>query len=133
MSKKSKKILFKKTETLAEFLARGKTITKLPEQPRKPQIDTLRQNPNGPAVIMSLEDAEIYYGEPSKNKKAKKPKSSSLSIDINALPPALRQKFISKLKEEDNVEEYQEELEELEETIESDDSDVGESDDELDS
>lgn len=104
-----------KTESIEEFLSRGGIITKIPrnESVRRAEI-VKKTSAAGPATFLSLDEADLFFGEPSKNKKPKKEKSPSSRIDINALPPALRAKFIAKLKEEIDGEGYEEELEEIE-------------------
>lgn len=110
----------KKFETVEQFLARGGTIQKVPEKTREKQIEVVKTTAKGePATILTLEDAALFYGEPGKQPKKKKAKPS-LKIDLNALPEALRKKFISKLKEEGNGESDFEEGDESEE--ESDDA-----------
>ena len=104
----------KKTETVAEFLARGGTINRVPEAVRQPAPDVIRKTVTGPANLMTLEEADLLYGEVRKGAKSKKVKPS-LKIDLDALPPALRAKFIAKLKEDINAEGYEEEIEDLEE------------------
>lgn len=104
---------FKKVETVEEYLARGKTITVIPEKVREPQMDVIRKTvTGGPATFLSLEEADLFYGEARKGSKPKKAKPS-LKIDLDALPPALRAKFIAKLKEDVDGEGYEEELEEI--------------------
>lgn len=100
-----------KTETLAEYLARGGVINRIPVVVQEPTPDVVKKSgsSSGASVFLSMDDADLYYGEVRKTLKAKKPKSS-LKIDLNALPPALRTKFITKLKEEAGGEEYQEDL-----------------------
>lgn len=110
----------KKTETIAEYLARGGTITRLAEVNRELSPDVVRKTVTGPANLMTLEEADLFFGEAKKGGKPKKVKPS-LKIDLDALPPVLRAKFIAKLKEEVDVEDYEEEIEELEE--DSDDED----------
>jgi hypothetical protein len=104
----------KKTETVSDFLARGGKVTKFPEKLREKSIDVIRKSVAGPAVLMTLDEAQFFFGEKSKNLKTKKVKQS-LKIDLNALPPALRAMFVTKLKEESDVEGYEEEIEDLEE------------------
>lgn len=101
-----------KVETVEEYLARGGNVTKLPpaETIRQPDV-TRKTVASGPANIMSLEEADLFYGEARKGSKPKKAKPS-LKIDLNALPEALRAKFINKLKEEADGEGY-EEIEEI--------------------
>lgn len=110
----------KKTETVAEFLARGGTITRVPEASREPAPDVVRKTVTGPANLMTLDEADLFFGEARKGAKPKKVKPS-LKIDLNALPPALRAKFVAKLREEANAEGYEEEIDNLEN--EEDDSD----------
>lgn len=113
MAKKEKVKFTGQVETIEQYLARGGTITLEPEKVRDPQLDVIRKTvAGGPAVFLSLEEADLFFGEARKNAKPKKPKATS-KIDLNALPPALRAKFIAKLKEESNGEDYQEELEEI--------------------
>lgn len=104
MAKKSK------VETVEEYLARGGSIKKLPVGETIRQPDVVRKTvAGGPVTIMSLEDADLFYGEARKGSKPKKSKPS-LKIDLNALPEALRVKFINKLKEESDGEGYEEEI-----------------------
>lgn len=103
-----------KVESVEEYLARGGKVTRIPEASRDPIPDVIRKTvAGGPAVFLSLDEADLFYGEPRKGAKPKKSKPS-LKIDLDALPPALRAKFIAKLKEEvDGEEYYEEELEEI--------------------
>jgi hypothetical protein len=111
-SKKPKVSARGKVESVQEYLARGGSIQIVPPALLEPVPDVTRKTTNGgPAVFLTLEEADLFFGEPSK-KKPKKAKASS-KIDLNDLPPALRAKFISKLKEETNGEGYEEELEEI--------------------
>jgi hypothetical protein len=102
---------FNKVESVEEYLARGGAINRLEEKVREPQVDVIRKTvTGGPATFLSLEDADLFYGEARKGIKPKKAKPS-LKIDLEALPLALRAKFIAKLKED--VDGYEEELEEI--------------------
>ena len=93
----SKKI---KVETIEEFLARDDKITKIPKAEVVKQPDVIKKpTPGGPVTILSLEEADLFYGEARKSSKPKKPKPST-KIDLDALPEALRSKFINKLKED---------------------------------
>lgn len=106
---------FNKVETVEEYLARGGSINRIPECVREPQVDVIKKTvASGPATFLSLEDADLFYGEARKGLKPKKAKPS-LKIDLDALPPALRAKFIAKLKEDVDGEGYEEELEEISE------------------
>jgi hypothetical protein len=105
-----------KVETVEEYLARGGSVQKLPaiETIRQPDV-TRKTVAGGPVTIMSLEEADLFYGEARKNAKPKKAKPS-LKIDLSALPEALRAKFITKLKEEADGEDYEEEQEDAGDT-----------------
>lgn len=106
MSVKSKKI-----ETIEEYLARGGAINKINPVESPKQIEVVRKTiAGGPAVIMTLEEADLFYGEARKGSTPKKAKPTT-KIDLSALPEALRMKFINKLKEEADGEEYEEEFE----------------------
>ena len=97
-----------KVETLEEYLARGGSIKKLSAGETIRQPDAVRNTvAGGAAIIMSLEEADLFYGEARKGSKPKKAKPS-LNIDLSALPEALRAKFINKLKEEADGEDYEE-------------------------
>jgi hypothetical protein len=116
----------RKIETVEEYLARGGTITKIPTGSSRIKEESLKHQVNGPVTILSLEDADLFYGE-AKPSKAKKQKPS-LKIDLNALPESLRNKFLAKLK---NEEQYgEEEIYEDEEDGDSDEdgSDNGDED-----
>lgn len=92
----------KKTETIAEYLARGGIIKRLPEVAREPQINVIkRSTADGVVTLLSLEEAEVLYGEP--NKRTKKAKTIT-QIDIDALPLELKNKYLAKVKETDGDE-----------------------------
>ena len=101
-----------KVETVEEYLARGGSIKKLPAAEIIRQPDVIKKAATGgPVTILSLEEADLFYGEARKNTKPKKAKPS-LKIDLSTLPEALRSKFINKLKEEAEGKGYQEESDE---------------------
>jgi hypothetical protein len=81
-----------KTESVEEFLARGGMITRVPtEKPFKPP-ESIKPTPaGGPAILMTLEEADLFYGE-HKQKKAKK--KAKPTIDVDALPPEIRKKYV---------------------------------------
>jgi hypothetical protein len=111
----------KKTETIEEYLARGGKITKVPAAEPKKQIEVVKKTTAGePAIILTLEDASLYYGEQESGRKPKKPKSSGPTIDISKLPPELRNKYIAKLKENFSGEDYEEGFKKIEEVDEED-------------
>lgn len=94
-----------KKETVEEFLARGGKITVVPigasakdPQPTQP-AQTIHSSKSGPATIMSYGEADLFYGE-GKPKKARKKKAQA-SIDINALPEAIRNKYCKGIGDED--------------------------------
>lgn len=118
-SKKTKVSPRGKVETIEEYLARGGSVKILPPVILEPTPDVTRKTANsGPAVFLTLEEADLYFGEPSKNKPKKA--KASVKIDLDLLPLALRAKFISKLREETDGREYEEELEEIAEKDEED-------------
>jgi hypothetical protein len=98
----------KKTETVAEFLARGGMITRVPAQQPIVKTDSIKPTSvGGPVTIITMDQADLYYGE-AKAKKAKK--KSSSTIDLSALPPELRKKYVDEVisgnsEEEDDFEE----------------------------
>lgn len=96
-----------KTETVAEFLARGGVIQKIATQAPTAKPESIKSsNNNGVAIIVSMEEADLYHGEA----KARKAKKAINKIDLSALPEALRKKYVdevlsgSKEDEEDSDE-----------------------------
>jgi hypothetical protein len=79
-------------ESLEEFLARGGQITRVPAPvPFKIQ-ESIKPTPaSGPAILMTLEEADLFYGEHKQRKAKKKAKAT---IDLDALPPEIRKKFV---------------------------------------
>lgn len=77
-----------KPKTVEEYLAQGGQITKCPVvENYKPQ--QIKSTNPGPAVLLSLEDGDLFYGEKSKRtKKEKKPDLSG--IDLSAIPEDLK-------------------------------------------
>lgn len=117
MANKNKANSTSKVESVEEYLARGGSIQRLPQKSRDREVEVVRKTgAAGPAIFLSLDEADLFYGEARKGSKPKKAKPS-LRIDLEALPPALRAKFIAKLKEEVDGEGYEEELEDLEEEL----------------
>lgn len=97
-----------KIQSLDDYLANGGNITKLPPKETDPSVNVFKTASAGaPAVIMSLEEADLFYGESRKGSKPKKPKTSA-KIDLDALPEAIRSKFIARMKEEHDGEDYEE-------------------------
>ena len=83
-----------KTETIAEFLARGGVIQRLPTQAPTTKTDSIKPSTNnGIAVIVSMEEADLYHGE----SKVRKPKKAINKIDLSALPEALRKKYVDEV------------------------------------
>lgn len=99
-----------RTESLEEFLARGGRITKLPKASREVELDMIAlsvPNMGGISSIISLDDADLFYGEGKPKKKLNIPK-----IDITLIPESLRNKLIARLLDEGG---YEEEIEDLQE------------------
>lgn len=99
-----------KKETIAEFLARGGTITRVPTQQTIIKPKSMQQaSSTGPAVIMTMDDAGLYYGEYKPKKVKKKNKNT---VDMSALPEELRKKYIDGVingKEKDSYDDSEEE------------------------
>jgi hypothetical protein len=95
----------KKTESLEEFLARGGVITVLPPEAKTVKEKPMRQDAggSGPAVILSLDEYDTYYGEVKTSKK--KPKKPKATLDFNALPEHLRKKHVKRILEEAGLDE----------------------------
>ena len=95
-----------KTESVAEFLARGGKINKI--APVQPEVkESIKINtPVGAASFITMDEADLY-GSPPKVSKAKK-KSTIKPIDVSALPEALRKKYVDEVlngaKENDSEE-----------------------------
>jgi hypothetical protein len=91
MTKKPKQEKSMKKETLAEFLARGGKVTIIPPCLPVTKTESIKlATAGGPATILTMGDAELYYGE-AKAKKNKK----VVAIDLLAhLPEALRKKYV---------------------------------------
>lgn len=86
-------------ETVQEYLARGGKITTLPAKEREQPVQAMNPTTAGPANLLTYGEADLYYGE-AKARKAKKEKIVP-KIDISALPPALRQKYLERLNAND--------------------------------
>lgn len=106
-----------KKETVAEFLARGGKISKVPT-PTQDVVVTVRKTTAGPAHLLSLGEADFMFGKPSNAKSTKISKEEH--IDLSALPAALRSKYISRLKENVDAEGYEEEIDQLADEPEED-------------
>lgn len=84
----------KKTETVAEFLARGGVINRVPAQAPTGKTESIKPNNNGGiAVIVSMDDADLYHGET----RVRKPKKATSKIDLSALPEELRKKYVDEV------------------------------------
>jgi hypothetical protein len=93
----------KKTETIAEFLARGGSIQVIPAAQPKVKAETIKSTTGGgPVVMMSMGEADLYYGE--SKAKAKKPKKPIERLDLSALPEALRKKYVDEVLNAKNEE-----------------------------
>ena len=94
----------KKVESLEDFLARGGVIKVLPPDAKAVKDKPTKQDANGgPAVILSMDEYDTYYGEVKvSKKKAKKPKAT---LDVFALPEHLRKKHLNRLLEEAGLDE----------------------------
>ena len=96
----------KKTESLEEFLARGGVIKVVPpdatiSKEKQTKQDTVN---GGPAVILTMDEYDIYYGEVKVSKKKPK-KSKEATLDLFALPEHLRRKHLGRILEEAGIDE----------------------------
>lgn len=88
----------KKTESVAEFLARGGKIQIIPPQTVSIKSEHVRsQKSGGIASILTIDDHDLYHGE---KKQSKKNAPKAPTIDFNALPEALKQKYLKELRNE---------------------------------
>ena len=96
-----------RTQTVAEFLASGGKITRVPAKEPEIKSEGIKSNTNGGiASIISMEDADLYHGEKKKSKaKAKAIKT----IDVSALPEELRIKYVDEVINGSNEENDSEE------------------------
>lgn len=79
----------KKTETIAEYLARGGKIQVLPPAYTESKDANVKSTVVGPAVLMSLEDADQFYG--TKTVRKKKEKQIDLTkINVDNIPDDLK-------------------------------------------
>jgi hypothetical protein len=81
-----------KKETVEQFLTRGGKITRFPTETPFKIPESIKPTPaSGPAVLMTLEEADLFYGEHKQRKAKKKAKPT---IDVDALPPEIRKKYV---------------------------------------
>jgi hypothetical protein len=79
----------KKTETIQEFLARGGKIKVIPPNYSDAKEANVKSTVVGPAVLMSLEDADQFYG--TKTVRKKKEKQVDLTkINVDNIPDDLK-------------------------------------------
>lgn len=117
MNVKKSKLL--KTESIEEFFKRGGTITQA-EPNKKDTPNMIRSTTKeGAAVFLSLEDADLFYGEESGNKKIKKEKEKIDKINFWLLPRPAQLSYLSKLKEAIDGEGslYEKEVQQLEKAL----------------
>ncbi len=85
-------------ETIEEFLARGGKVTVVPPKEREEQNHVLSPNGNGIPNLLTLEEGDLFFGEV----KVRKPKEEvKPKIDFNALPEALRKKYMKELNDDE--------------------------------
>ena len=87
-----------KTESVEEYLIRGGKITVCTTNELSSNIRYVNITINGPATILSYEEADLLYGEAKPVKKEKSTAKPKIKVDINLLPEALRVKFLAKLQ-----------------------------------
>jgi hypothetical protein len=88
-----------KTETIEEFLARGGIIQKIAAG-ESAKLPTTRLTTTGDApVLLSLEEAELFFGKTDGSVKQKKKKESKPKLDASQLPESLKNMLLAKLKD----------------------------------
>ena len=81
--------MIKKTETIAEFLARGGKIQVVPPKVLESKESNVKPTTSGPANIITYAEADQFYG--TKTVRKKKEKKVDLSkIDMNNVPDDLK-------------------------------------------
>lgn len=114
-----------KIETFDEYKARGGTVTIVPKNEHK-SVDHVKSLAPPVPKLLSLEEADLLYG-PQKKVDPKKKKKTQAKIDLNALPPALREKFLAKIQEAEDGESFEKESYSNTEEVEEEDSDEADS------
>jgi hypothetical protein len=84
-----------KSETLEEFLARGGVIKKVATSEKAPEVN-IKSMAVGPAVLLTLEEGELFYGEKKASKVPKTLKEPKINFDD--LPEPLRKKLLARSK-----------------------------------
>lgn len=95
----------KKTESIAEFLARGGKINVIPSVVPELKQEQRRSKNGGPAVILTMDEHDLYHGE---KKTVKSPSKKKPDVDFNALPEVLKNKYLKELRDEEDFEEDEE-------------------------
>jgi|GEM_PF-5612958 len=88
-----------KTESVAEFLARGGQITKVPPKEEVIKEQKLKSSSGGPVNLLTYDEAELYYSESKASKGTKRKAKPQAKLDINALPEALRKKVLEEMSD----------------------------------
>ena len=91
-----------KTETVEEYLARGKTIKILPAiKATHKYNEVAASKKTGPVSFITLDEAALFFGEKPKEleENKKEVKTKKPKIDIEMLPKALKEKLLAKAKE----------------------------------
>lgn len=81
--------MIKKTETIAEFLARGGKITVIPPRMPESKESNVKPTTTGPANIITYAEADQFYGQKTVRKKKEK-KIDLSKIDMNNVPEDLK-------------------------------------------
>ena len=97
------------TETIEQFLNRGGKITVVPSGAAAAAAEynkgIISKKPSsGAASLMSMEDADLFYGE-TKARPKTKAAAKQPTLDVNALPAELKKKFVDAIIEEKEDEE----------------------------
>jgi hypothetical protein len=84
-----------KTQTIEEFLAKGGKVTVVPANAhgKSDYVKSTVSGGGGAATIITMDEADLYHGEA----KVKKAKKAAPTIDLSALPEALRKKYVDEV------------------------------------
>lgn len=92
-----------RTETIEEFLARGGKVTVLETVRPKDKIEiAITHRGSKEASMMSLWDAQMYFGEKEGRPSSKESTTRSKDkLNLDALPEALKRRLLEKLNRQE--------------------------------
>jgi hypothetical protein len=89
-------------ESVQDYLARGGSVKKVDPGVSEKAISVTKKTTSSgePATILSLEEADLYYGVPKKSSVKKKTKTKTNNL-VDLLPEELKKKFMAKFNDGD--------------------------------